>query len=111
MINRIDDPVTVLLSGQTGSGTVSVLRTVSEKIKAEAKEVLSTAGRVGKFCLLNVRLYKTDAFSAALRRLAFRLTMSKVMIYMVEGTERRAETADPRLLETADGNEDRRRPA
>lgn len=110
MINRIDNPVNVLLSRQTGNGTVSVLRTVLEKIKAETKEILSTAGRVGKFCLLHVRLYTTDASSAALRRLAFRLKMPKVMVYMVEDTERRAETADPRLLETADGKEDRRRP-
>jgi hypothetical protein len=67
---------------------------------SEAKEALSPAGRVENFCLLDVRLYKTDVSSDALRRLAFRIKMSKVMVYMVEGTERRA-----------DGKEDRRWPA
>jgi hypothetical protein len=60
MIDRIGDPVNDLLSGQTGSGTVNVLRTVSEKVKAEAKEALSIAGRVGNVCLLDVSLYETD---------------------------------------------------
>jgi hypothetical protein len=60
MIDRIGDPVNDLLSGQTGSGTVSVLRSMSEKVKAKAKEAISTAGRVENFCLLDVRLYETD---------------------------------------------------
>lgn len=107
MINRIGDPVNTLLSGQTGSGIACILRTMSEKVKAEAKEALSTAGRVGNFCLLDVRFCKTDAYPAVLRWLAFRLKMPKVRVYMVEGTERRAETADPRLLEKTDGKEDR----
>jgi len=48
MKNRIDDPVNDLLSGQTGSDPISVLQTVSEKVKAEAKEALAKRpGAVG----------------------------------------------------------------
>jgi hypothetical protein len=36
--------------------------------------------------------------------------MSKVMVYIVEGTEGVAQNPDPRLLEKTDGKEDRRRP-
>lgn len=71
-----------LLSGQTGSGIVSLLRSVSKKVKAEAKEALSTAGPVRNSCLRDVELEKTAASPAALRRLAFRLKTPKVTVYM-----------------------------
>jgi hypothetical protein len=64
MIDRIGDPVNdLLLSGQPGSGTVSVLRTVSEKVKVEAK-TLSIAECVRNFCPQDVTLDKTDASPA-----------------------------------------------
>ncbi len=71
-----------LLSGQTGSGILSLLRSVSKKVKAEAEEALSTAGPVRNSCLRDVELDKTDASPAALRRLAFRLKTPKVTVYM-----------------------------
>jgi hypothetical protein len=60
MIDWGGEPVNELLSGQTGSGTASVLRTASEKIEAETYKELPTVGRAFNYYLLDVRLARTD---------------------------------------------------
>ncbi len=59
--------------------------------------MLSTAGHIRNFCLLDVMLEKTDASPPPSDGWRCGTRYPKVMVYNAEGAEGEAETADSRL--------------